>query len=251
MVSEHPTAAPVAVLTGVALFIGDVGRPDLLTSEGRTADSLTREPYRSIHTQLLTLPDTTLVYPAHGAGSACGKHLSTARSSTIGEERRTNYALAPMAEDEFAAAVTEGQSVAPLHFAFAADANRRERPLLDDTKGPAELTLAEALHLRATGAVLLDTRSPESFASGHLRGSVNVGLDGRFAEYAGDLLRPGEKVVLLGDGGWGAGGWGLGAGGWGLGHRGEGAARPHRHWLRLSHWRGHRRRADRWRPPPE
>ena len=199
VVSEHPGAEPVAVLTGDALFIGDVGRPDLLTSVGRTADSLARDLYRSLYTQLLTLPDETLVYPAHGAGSACGKHLSTAASSTIGDERRSNYALAPMEEDQFVAAVTEGQGVAPLYFAFASDANRRERALLDDTEAPEELTLDVAVSLGTAGAVLLDTRSPESFASGHLRGSINVGLDGRFAEYAGNVLRPGQQVVLLGD----------------------------------------------------
>lgn len=199
VVHEHPDAEPLAVLTGDALFIGDVGRPDLLTSVGRTADSLARDLYRSLRTQLLTLPDETLVYPSHGAGSACGKNLSTAASSTIGEQRRTNYALAPMDEDQFVDAVTEGQSVAPLYFAFAADANRRERALLDDTEVPEELTIEEAESLSVSGAVLLDTRAPESFASGHLRGSINVGLDGRFAEYAGDVLRPGQQVVLLGD----------------------------------------------------
>ena len=134
-----PDAEPWAVLTGDTLFIGDVGRPDLLTSVGRTADSLARDLYRSLHEQLLTLPDATLVYPAHGAGSACGKHLSTAASSTIGEQRATNYALAPMTEDQFVEAVTEGQGVAPLYFAFAADANRRERELLDDHERPARL----------------------------------------------------------------------------------------------------------------
>jgi hydroxyacylglutathione hydrolase len=199
----HPTAdsEPWAVLTGDALFIGDVGRPDLLTSVGRSADSLARDLYRSLHEQLLTLPDATLVYPAHGAGSACGKHLSTAASSTIGEQRDTNYALAPMTEDQFVEAVTEGQGVAPLYFAFAADANRRERGLLDDHEAPRQLAVEEALDLARSGAVLLDTRAPESFASGHLRGSINVGLDGRFAEYAGDMIRPGQQVVLLGDAG--------------------------------------------------
>ena len=160
------------MLTGDTLFIGDVGRPDLLTSVGRTADSLARELYRSLHEQLLTLPDATLVFPAHGAGSACGKHLATAASSTIGEQRATNYALRPMTVDDFVEAVTEGQGVAPLYFAFAADANRRERGLLDDHEAP------EAAHRRRgaaarprPGAVLLDTAAPESFASGHLRGS--------------------------------------------------------------------------------
>jgi hydroxyacylglutathione hydrolase len=199
VVREQPGAEPWAVLTGDTLFIGDVGRPDLLTSVGRTAESLARDLYHSVHEQLLTLPDATLVYPAHGAGSACGKHLEAAASSTIGEQRATNYALAPMTEDQFVEAVTEGQGVAPLYFAFAADANRRERELLDDAEPPTPLTIEQALELGRAGAVLLDTRAPESFASGHLRGSVSVGLDGRFAEYAGDVIRPGQEVVLLGD----------------------------------------------------
>jgi glyoxylase-like metal-dependent hydrolase (beta-lactamase superfamily II)/rhodanese-related sulfurtransferase len=197
VVRERPDAEPWAVLTGDTLFIGDVGRPDLLTSVGRTADSLARDLYRSLRDQLLTLPDATLVYPAHGAGSACGRHMSSAVSSTIGEQRATNHALAPMSEDDFVHAVTEGQTVAPLYFAFAADANRRERELLDDRVGPRSLTLDEAVRLQANGSVLVDIRSPESFASGHLRGSINVGLDGRFAEYAGDVIRPDEQIVLL------------------------------------------------------
>ena len=111
VVFEHDGAEPWGVLTGDALFIGDVGRPDLLTSIGFSADDLARQLYHSVHEQLLTLPDATRVYPAHGAGSACGKNLSTATESTIGEQRTTNYALAPMTEDQFVEAVTQGQSV--------------------------------------------------------------------------------------------------------------------------------------------
>jgi hydroxyacylglutathione hydrolase len=187
------------VLTGDTLFIGDVGRPDLLTSIGWTADDLARRLYRSIHDQLLTLPDATRVYPAHGAGSACGKNLSTANQSTIGEQRRTNYALAPMTEDAFVEAVTQGQSVAPLYFAFAADSNRRDRELLDDHGETPMLDLEVALREQADGAVVIDGRSSELFASGHLRGSINVGLDGRYAEYAGDVLRPGQAVIVVTD----------------------------------------------------
>lgn len=203
VVYPTPGSEPWAVLTGDTLFIGDVGRPDLLTSVGRTAESLARDLYRSLHEQLLTLPDATVVFPAHGAGSACGKHLSAAASSTIGEQRATNYALADMSVDRFVEVVTDGQGVAPLYFAFAADANRRERDLLDDHESPARLSIREALDLvgQPNGAVLVDTRSPESFASGHVRGSINVGLDGRFAEYAGDVVRPGQQVVVLGDAG--------------------------------------------------
>ena len=101
------------MLTGDTLFIGDVGRPDLLAAVGVTADELARQLYHSLHDKLLTLPDETRVFPAHGAGSACGKNLSTETVSTIGEQRRTNYALAPMSIDDFVEAVTEGQSVAP------------------------------------------------------------------------------------------------------------------------------------------
>ncbi len=189
--------APWAVLTGDALFIGDVGRPDLLNSIGWSPDNLARRLYRSLHDQLMTLPDDTLVYPAHGAGSACGKNLSTATQSTIGEQRRTNYALAPMTEDEFVEAVTSGQSVAPLYFAFAADSNRRQRELLDDQRDTPSLDIDLVLAEQADGAVVIDGRAADVFASGHLRGSINVGLDGRFAEYAGDVLRPGQAVVVV------------------------------------------------------
>ena len=188
---------PWGVLTGDTLFIGDVGRPDLLTAVGWTADDLARRLYRSVHDQLMTLPDDTRLFPAHGAGSACGKNLSSASTSTIGEQRRTNYAVQPMTEEQFVDAVTQGQSIAPLYFAFAADSNRRARELLDDGEVTRLLSTSEALELQSDGAVIIDGRPAELFASGHLRGAVNVGLDGRFAEYAGDVLRPGELVVLV------------------------------------------------------
>jgi rhodanese-related sulfurtransferase len=197
VVHEHPDAEPWAVLTGDTLFIGDVGRPDLLASIGWTSDQLARRLYRSLHDRLLTLPDATRVYPAHGAGSACGKNMSAAVESTIGEQRASNYALRPMSEDAFVTAVTEGQPVAPLYFAFAADANRRSRDLLDDTDAPAPLDIEGLERCGREGAIIIDGRAPEVFASGHLRGSVNVPLDGRFAEYAGDIARPGEPTVIV------------------------------------------------------
>jgi glyoxylase-like metal-dependent hydrolase (beta-lactamase superfamily II) len=197
VVREHPTGPPWAVLTGDTLFIGDVGRPDLLTSVGVSADDLARRLHRSLHEQLMTLPDETRVFPAHGAGSACGKNLSTSTSSTIGEQRATNYALAPMSVDQFVEAVTQDQSVAPLYFAFAANANRRDRELLDEAEDPPIVDLDDAVDQQAQGVVVIDARPVDQFASGHLRGSVNVGLDGRFAEYAGDVLRPGQSVLLV------------------------------------------------------
>lgn len=192
-------AEPWAVLTGDTLFIGDVGRPDLLASTGWTADDLARRLYRSLHDQLLSLPDSTRVYPAHGAGSACGKSMSDAVSSTIGEQRRLNYALRPMSEDDFVQAVTQGQSVAPLYFAFTADSNRRLRDLLDDHDAPPRFTAEDVERCAREEAVIIDGRSTDAFASGHIRGSVNVGLDGRFAEYAGDVARPGQPIVVVAD----------------------------------------------------
>ncbi len=194
---DGPGSAPYGVLTGDTLFIGDVGRPDLLASVGVTAEYLACQLYHSLHDKLLTLPDSTKVFPAHGAGSACGKNLSTETVSTIGEQRRMNYALAPMTEAEFVEAVTQGQSPAPLYFPFAANLNRLDRELLaDDTHVP-PLGLDDVLAHQADGAVVLDGRTDAEFAAGHLRGSVNVGLGGRFAEYAGEVMRPDTPIVLV------------------------------------------------------
>ena len=199
VVREHAgDAVPYGVLTGDTLFIGDVGRPDLLASVGVTADALARSLYASSR-RLLTLPDDTRVLPAHGAGSACGKNLSTETTSTIGEQRRTNHALQPMSEDEFVAIVTEGQPVAPLYFGFDAGRNREARPLLDEVHAPPGLTLDEVLAEQASGARLLDTRDANDFAAAHLRGAIDVGLGGRFAEYAGDVLHPDDRIVLVSD----------------------------------------------------
>jgi glyoxylase-like metal-dependent hydrolase (beta-lactamase superfamily II)/rhodanese-related sulfurtransferase len=190
---------PYGVMTGDTLFIGDVGRPDLLSSQGVTADELARDLYRSTREQLLTLPDPTRVFPAHGAGSACGKQLSTETVSTIGEQRRTNYALAPMNEDEFVLVVTEGQSVAPRYFAFDARRNRENRARLDEATAPPAITLDELLVRQREGAAVLDTREAADYAHGHLRGSLEVGLGGRFAEYAGDVLAEDQPLVLVCD----------------------------------------------------
>ena len=201
VVYEHPDdEVPYGVLTGDTLFVGDVGRPDLLASAGAdlSAPALARRLHHSLHGKLLRLPDATRVFPAHGAGSSCGKQLSSETSSTIGEQRLTNYALQPMAEDEFVAAVTEGQPARPQYFEFDARRNRELRPLLDEAAPPV-LSIAEVLSRRDAGAVLLDAREPADFAAGHVRGAVNVGLRGRFAEWAGAVLSPERDVVLVGD----------------------------------------------------
>jgi hydroxyacylglutathione hydrolase len=199
VVWEAPdAAAPYGVLTGDTLFIGDVGRPDLLASQGQRPEDMARQLYRSLHTRLLSLPDGTRVYPAHGAGSACGKNLSTATVSTIGEQRRTNYALRLGTVEEFVAAVTEGQPPRPSYFAHVAELNRQPHRLLPDQQLPG-LRLDEVLLHQAGGAVVLDVRSPEEFARGHVRGSLNVGLDGRFAENAGGVVADDEDIVVVCD----------------------------------------------------
>lgn len=202
VIYEHASdTEPFGVLTGDTLFIGDVGRPDLLSTAGTgiTADDLARRLYHSLHDKLLTLPDATQVFPAHGAGSACGKKLSNETSSTMGDQRRTNYALADMSEDAFVEIVTYGQPVAPAYFSFDAHRNREARPLLEEDATPPALDLESVLAAQRDGAVLLDTRAPTEFAAAHLRGAINVGLQGRFAESAGDVLRPEDRIVLVGD----------------------------------------------------
>jgi glyoxylase-like metal-dependent hydrolase (beta-lactamase superfamily II)/rhodanese-related sulfurtransferase len=186
---------PWGVLTGDTLFIGDVGRPDLLASVGVTADELGSMLYDSLRNKLLTLPDSTRVWPAHGAGSACGKNLSTATMSTIGQQRRENYALRPMDRDQFVQIVTEGQPAAPDYFVHDAILNRKSRALLDEAT-PRDLTRDEVDAARSRGAVVLDVRDAATFAAGHLPGSVNVGLDGRFAEYAGEVVDPTSEIVI-------------------------------------------------------
>jgi rhodanese-related sulfurtransferase len=200
VVREHADdETPYGVLTGDTLFIGDVGRPDLLAAAGTSPDALARQLYRSLQTRLLTLPDATRVFPAHSAGSACGKNLSTETQSTMGEQRRTNYALAPMSEDEFVALVTEGQPLQPQYFSFDAQRNREAHPLLDEETPPEPLSLDEVITVQYDGAAVLDTREPMDFAAGHLQGAINVGLQGRFAEYVGDVLSPARPIALVTD----------------------------------------------------
>jgi hydroxyacylglutathione hydrolase len=189
---------PYGVLTGDTLFIGDVGRPDLLASKGVSADDLGHQLYDSLWTKLMDLPDGTKVFPAHGAGSACGKNLSTETVSTIGEQRSTNYALQVHDRDRFVEVVTEGQPKAPDYFLYDAGQNRSAHDLMD-TSPPAPMSLDEVLAARDRGAVLLDVRTNAEFAAGHLVGSVNVGLDGRFAEYVGTVVDPHTEIVVIAD----------------------------------------------------
>lgn len=191
-------AKPVAVLTGDTLFIGDVGRPDLMVAAGMKAEDLAGMLHDSLQ-KLLALPDETLVYPGHGAGSACGKNLSSDTSSTIGVQRRVNYALQPMSKAEFVRLVTADQPAAPAYFAYDAGLNRAERPTLGKVlqNALAPLELDEALRHVQAGALLLDTRDADSHAAEHLRGAINVGLSGRYASWVGTLFDPARPIVLV------------------------------------------------------
>jgi glyoxylase-like metal-dependent hydrolase (beta-lactamase superfamily II)/rhodanese-related sulfurtransferase len=198
LVFEHATdTTPYGVLTGDALFIGDVGRPDLLASVGVSADELGRMLYDSVQHKLMGLPDETRVFPAHGAGSACGKNLSTEKQSTIGQQRRFNYACQPMSREQFLAVVTAGQPPAPEYFVYNAVLNRQEREVREPGTSLPALSAAQVRDALAAGATVIDARDPAEFAAGHLRGAVNVPVDGRMAETVGMVVKPDDTVVLM------------------------------------------------------
>ncbi len=192
------TRRPHAVLTGDTLFIGDVGRPDLRASLGWSAEQLAGMLFDSLE-KLVTLPDDTLVYPAHGAGSLCGKNLSKETVSTIGVQRRYNYALQPMSKDAFIKIVLADQPDAPPYFTYDAILNTKERPTLDRSLAQElqPLTLEALLGLRDSRAQLLDARDPADFAGAHLLGSVNIGLGGQYASWAGTLLDRERPIVIV------------------------------------------------------
>lgn len=190
---------PYAVLTGDTMFIGDVGRPDLRASLGYSAHELGGHLYDSLHNKLLPLPDDTLVYPAHGAGSLCGKQLSSDTVSPLGIQRKLNYALQPMSKDEFITLVTADQPDAPQYFTYDAILNTRERGTLESNleKVLRPLSLDEVLNLQKVGAQLLDVRDGAEFAKGHLIGSLNIGLGGQYATWAGTLLDREKPIVII------------------------------------------------------
>lgn len=188
---------PVAVLTGDTLFIGDVGRPDLVAARGVSAETLAGQLYESLHGTLLALPDDVVVYPAHGAGSLCGRNLSCDTHSTIGRERRFNYALAPMSREAFVRMMTADLPELPGYFGRDAEINRLGPVLLTELPPLARLAPDAVARAAATGAVVLDTRDPADFGAGHLPGSVNIGLGGQFASWAGAVVGLDTPVVVV------------------------------------------------------
>src|SRR4051794_8907058 len=192
-------AKPYAVLTGDTLFIGDVGRPDLRASLGWTAQDLGARLYDSLHQRLMPLPDETLVYPAHGAGSLCGKQLSSDTVSSLGDQRRLNYALQPMSKEDFISLVTANQPDAPAYFAYDAILNTRERTTLDKNLEQVlrPIGLDEVLRMGDSGSQMLDVRDASEYAKGHVAGSINIGLGGQFATWAGTLLDRSKLIVII------------------------------------------------------
>ena len=187
------------MLTGDTLFIGDVGRPDLRASLGWTANDLGAHLYDSLHNKLMTLPDETLVYPAHGAGSLCGKKLSSDTVSSLGDQRRLNYALQPMSKEEFIRLVTADQPDAPPYFTYDAILNTREHATLDQNleKVLRPIDLDEVLQMGDSGAQILDVRDAAEYAKGHLAGSINIGLGGQYATWAGTVLDRTKPIVII------------------------------------------------------
>jgi hydroxyacylglutathione hydrolase len=192
---------PYAVLTGDTLFIGDVGRPDLRVALGWSANDLGGMLFESLHAKLLTLPDESLVYPAHGAGSLCGKAISNETVSTLGEQRKSNYALQPMSKEAFIQVVTADQPDAPAYFNYDAVLNSEERPTLEQAlqREMNPLTLETLLGMQGSGAQVLDTRDSTEFAAAHLAGSINIGLGGQYATWVGTVLDRKHPIVIIAD----------------------------------------------------
>ena len=190
---------PLAVLTGDTLFVGDVGRPDLAVASGHSPQELAGELFDSLHQKLLTLPDETTVYPAHGPGSLCGSAGLQGKVSTIGKERRDNPMLHYADKGQFVSAVTSHLPTQPAYFAHDAEMNQAERPTLEEMLAVQQksLNLADLTGLMAQGGQVLDVRSPDDFAKRYLKGSTNIGLEGRYAEWAGSLINLDHPVVVV------------------------------------------------------
>ena len=187
---------PKKILTGDTLFIGDVGRPDLVGSKDFTAEQMAGFLYDSLHEKILTLPDETEVYPAHGAGSLCGKNMSKETWSTIREQKRLNYALQPMAKAEFVGMMTENLTAAPAYFPKSVAKNLAGARNLEDLPKPKQMSAQE---VKDFSGVILDVRSADEYGAAHVPNSLNIGLGGQFASWAGALIETDAPVVLIAD----------------------------------------------------
>ncbi len=191
--SPHPRA----VFTGDTLFVGDVGRPDL--SGDHTPQELAAMLYKSLHEKLLKLPDETEIFPAHGAGSLCGRQMGTERSSTIGKERRMNYALQARTCDEFIHLLTDSLPPRPEYFGREVELNRQGAAALDQLPPPVPIRAPEVFRLQSEGAIVLDTRPAMQFAVAHVPGSMHIALSGQYASWAARILGLDKRIILVGE----------------------------------------------------
>ncbi|HEV7643794.1 MAG TPA: rhodanese-like domain-containing protein [Pyrinomonadaceae bacterium] len=191
--TEDP-ARPLKIFTGDTLFIGDVGRPDLIGSKGFTAEQMGAMLYDSLHEKILKLPDETEVYPAHGAGSLCGKSLSKETWSTLGEQRKFNYALQLMSKEEFIKVVASDQPEVPMYFPKSASQNLKGSASLEDLPKPVEFSTGQ---IQTFDGVVLDIRANTEYGAGHVPNSINIGLGGQFASWAGTLISIGTALAIV------------------------------------------------------
>lgn len=190
-----------AVFTGDTLFVGDVGRPDLAIKSDLTIDDLAGMMYDSLNSKIKPLADDVIVYPAHGAGSSCGKNIGKETFSTIGTQKQMNYAMQTMSKAEFIKAVTEGLSAAPNYFAWDAKLNKEGYASIDDVlqKNTKALSVEEVETEISKGALVLDVRSPDDFEKGFIPNAINIGLNGQYAPWVGALIDPKISLVLVAD----------------------------------------------------
>ena len=186
-------AKPLKLFTGDTLFIGDVGRPDLIGSKGFSAEQMGGMLYDSLHVKIMPLSDETEVYPAHGAGSLCGKSLSKETWSTLGEQKRTNYALQPMSKEEFVKLVSSDQPQVPAYFPKSAERNLEGPAAFEDLEKPRQLSADE---ISGFDGVVLDVRSEADYGASHVPNAVNIGLRGKFATWAGTFIPVGTRVAI-------------------------------------------------------
>lgn len=199
VIDPEVSEQPQKILTGDTLFIGDVGRPDLAGAKGYTSQMMAAMMYDTLHQKILQMDDAVEVYPAHGAGSMCGRNLSTETSSTIGQQRKFNYALQPMSKEEFVRIMTADLPEAPKYFSQDAEMNRAGAAHLTELPRPASLTAAAVRELPAQSYVLLDVRAAADFGAGHVPDAINIGLEGQFATWAGCLIPMPSSIVIIAD----------------------------------------------------
>jgi glyoxylase-like metal-dependent hydrolase (beta-lactamase superfamily II)/rhodanese-related sulfurtransferase len=192
-VADTDVRVPAKLFTGDTLFIGDVGRPDLIGSKGFSAEQMGGMLYDSLHEKIMPLPDETEVYPAHGAGSLCGKSLSKETWSTLGEQKRTNYALQPMSKEEFVKLVSSDQPQVPAYFPKSAERNLEGPAAFEDLEKPRRLSSDE---IAKFDGVVLDVRSETEYGASHVPNAVNIGLRGKFATWAGTFIPVGTPVAI-------------------------------------------------------